>query len=63
MKKNKPGRKEEDVAAKLSGREPCPTCLGSGVSMDEMLNGKKTDCHRCGGRRWIRKDLDRYKDE
>ena len=54
MKKNKPGRKEEDVAAKLMGKVKCPRCEGIGnvrkEGVDEFVNEV---CAMCKGTRFV----------
>jgi len=52
----------EAVAAKLSGRIECPVCRGTGV-MVYMWSRKREDCIRCGGKKYIRPILEKYKDE
>jgi uncharacterized protein (DUF983 family) len=52
---------EEAVAAKLSGREPCPGCGGTGMLWDTWVR-KTRECSRCGGKKWVRPELEKYKE-
>jgi hypothetical protein len=56
MKKNKPGRKEEDVAAVLAGKQKCSYCAGTGRRWYSRYEHppKSGKCVVCCGERWLK---------